>query len=787
MRFIYFSDWHGRVTPPENRLDDYKETMRKKLSEVLDIGEKYNVDGYLEGGDFLDAPNTPLDYVSSIIKLWKSKTNKPLIGIVGNHEEYANNIKSIPKTVAGFIGDITDFITFVSKDNPYIFTDKENNYTVAISGVDYHLDMDTPEHISDYIIDKKQGDVQIHLTHGMLNDKSLGSLIKHTTIDQIKDTKADVTLSGHDHIGFPMMQIDGKFFCNPGGLARISNNLKEIKRKPKILLISVDENKKVSIKPIYLKTALKGEEVLDRTVIESKKAKDEKIAEFKSAVMIAKEKKSTDILEIVKTIGKEKDIDSNIINEIIDEITDKVIQMKSSLNKGSSSDNIYIEKIILENFQSHKDSIINCSKNFNIFIGESGQGKSAILRALSFVYENKGKVKRIITRGKTHVRVTLVLNNGYKVSRYAEKKNGGKNGYEVYNPNTNETEFFNTKALPDIQNLLGYSPLNLDKDLSISLNFMKQGTGWFLISDDYTAPQRAKIIGGIYGTQFSDGVVRNIEVLEKQNKKEEDKLKKDVEKLDSQIEEFDYLDSYNEKINKIKISSNKIVELEDKIKNIKALISEKDNLNKKLTDIDTTINKTKSINSDVKDIINKLKDSIEKTNRIESISKKIENLDKSIINEKVILSQEKNVNKALSEMTKLKQLNKNKEKGIDILSKIKEQNNSNKKINKYLQNIDKTLKITENVDSLNLKKDFDMISNIKERRDSAIKIFNKRNKININIKKEETNIENLNKDLNVQVLQYKNLLKKIGRCPICLSPIDDNTIDRIISKILSKN
>ena len=788
MRFLYFSDWHGRITPPENRLDDYEQTMTNKLIEVLDIGEKYQVDAYLDGGDFWDAPNAPLDYVAKIMNLWKSKTNKKKIGIVGNHEEYANNVKSIPKTVAGFTGNISDYIVYVSKENPYIFTDK-SGYTVAISGVDYHLDMDMPEHLDDYIIDEKKGDIQIHLTHGMLKNKSLGDLITHTSIDQITNTKADITLSGHDHIGFPITEVDGKYFCNPGGLARVSNNIKEINRKPKVLLIDIDENKKITLKNIYLKSALRGEDVLDRSVIESKKEKDEKIAQFKSSVKIAKEKKSTDILEIIKTIGSEKSIDNDIIDNIIDEITKKVVEMGSSLNKGSSSENILIEKIILENFQSHEHTIIDCSENFNIFIGESGQGKSSVLRALAFVYENKGKVKRLITRGKRNVRVTLVLNNGYKVSRYAELKGKtgtdvGKNGYEVFNPNTQEPEFFNTKALPDIQEILGYSTLKLDKDLEVSVNFMKQGVGWFLISDNYTAPQRAKIIGGIYGTQFADGVIRNIETEEKQIKKKSDTLEKDVEKINNQLQEFNYLDDYNAKINEVKDYLNQLRQLEEESNEIKDLIAKKEQLSKKISEINNVISVTEDIDINIKESLNKLRDLNAKKKRIESISLKIEKIDKDVKKEKNILSQENNVTLALQEVSKLKSLSKNRDKGEDIIAKIKEYNSDKTKISTWLKNIENTLTITESIEDL--KGSFTKIKEIREKRNLVIDVCNKRNAVNLSIKKEKDIITQNTKLLNTQVEEYKVLLRKIGKCPVCLSPIDNVSIERIMLKILAK-
>ena len=45
----------------------------------------------------------------------------------------------------------------------------------------------------------------------------------------------------------------------------------------------------------------------------------------------------------------------------------------------------YIKKIILQNFQSHKYSIVELDEQLNVIVGPSDSGKSAIIRALKWV------------------------------------------------------------------------------------------------------------------------------------------------------------------------------------------------------------------------------------------------------------------------------------------------------------------------------------------------------------------------------------------------------------------
>jgi exonuclease SbcC len=189
-------------------------------------------------------------------------------------------------------------VRFATKENPYIIT-TEDGLKVAVTGAHFHLDIDYPENIDDYIVEEKLGDYHIHIVHGMLSDKSMGGVIRHTLIDQIKHTKADLTIAGHNHIGFPLTEVDGKYFVNPGAIPRLSNDVKEIARKPKVLLIDITRENGLKLKEIYLQDVQDGEIVLDRAKIEAKKDANEQIEEYKKAIRDAKVEKKADITEII--------------------------------------------------------------------------------------------------------------------------------------------------------------------------------------------------------------------------------------------------------------------------------------------------------------------------------------------------------------------------------------------------------------------------------------------------------------------------------------------------------
>ncbi|HAA42512.1 MAG TPA: chromosome segregation protein SMC, partial [Ruminiclostridium sp.] len=78
---------------------------------------------------------------------------------------------------------------------------------------------------------------------------------------------------------------------------------------------------------------------------------------------------------------------------------------------------IRIEEIIIENFQSHKNTKITFKDGLNVIIGASDHGKSAIIRAIKWVLYNEPRGSDYIRQGANYARVTLKMSNGYTIIR----------------------------------------------------------------------------------------------------------------------------------------------------------------------------------------------------------------------------------------------------------------------------------------------------------------------------------------------------------------------------------
>lgn len=309
MKLLYFTDTHIRGTSPKNRLDDYSETLKTKLREIGDIIKEENIDFVLHGGDLFDRPDVSVSIVSDFAKIFQSY-KVPIYIVSGNHDIFGHNPDTLDRTMLGLLCNL-GVLNLVNYKKIIL----EKDFKVQLTASPYIYSMDEKSNRENYIVRNVDNDCKysIHMTHGFLIDKPFVKEVSHTLIEEIKDTKADITLGGHYHFGFKTTEIDGKYFVNPGALIRISNSLTEIKRKPKVNIITLDDE--IKIEDRYLKCAKPGEEVLDRTEMERHQFKGIKMAEFKESLDATSNFNSMDIFNLLLKISESENISDEVKKE----------------------------------------------------------------------------------------------------------------------------------------------------------------------------------------------------------------------------------------------------------------------------------------------------------------------------------------------------------------------------------------------------------------------------------------------------------------------------------------
>lgn len=317
LRLLYFTDTHIRGTTPKNRKDNLQETLERKLNEVGQIIKDYNIDYVLHGGDLFDRPDVSISIVSNFASILNSY-NVPIYIISGNHDVYGHNPNTIGRTILGLLDALN--VVRIIKENEVIYLNK-GGVRVQLTGQPYTYNIDHEGYKGEYIVNEvsPDADFSIHMVHGMLLNKPFIKGVPYTLIDDILDTKADITLAGHYHSGFGIVETNNKYFVNPGSLIRITNSLREIERHPKVVFIELKDS--INMKLVPLKTALKGEEVLDREEIENHIFKSERLFDFKQSIDAAINFDKLEINEILMEVSNAENVSDEVKKEALKRIS----------------------------------------------------------------------------------------------------------------------------------------------------------------------------------------------------------------------------------------------------------------------------------------------------------------------------------------------------------------------------------------------------------------------------------------------------------------------------------
>lgn len=315
MRFLFLTDTHIRGTAPRGRLDDVYETLKSKLNEVSDIIHEQHVDIVLHGGDFFDRPDISPSIVREFAAIFQ-KFDRPIYGVAGNHDIYGHNPATIGRTMVGLL-DGVNVIKLIEPSNPVIFED--GSARIQLTGQPYIYDIDYKDRCKQYYIVSKPVDIDfaIHMVHGMLLDKKIFEGAAYTLIDDIIDTGADITLSGHFHSGFGIKRVNDKYFVNPGSLMRMTSSMAEMERWPSVLIMDINSDNGISLQIKRLDSARPGADVLDRAYIEQEQMKKQRLATFFQEIGSAGEFKRLDLSAIIQQVAGDEHIADDVKEEAL--------------------------------------------------------------------------------------------------------------------------------------------------------------------------------------------------------------------------------------------------------------------------------------------------------------------------------------------------------------------------------------------------------------------------------------------------------------------------------------
>ena len=191
-----------------------------------------------------------------------------------------------------------------------------------------------------------------------------------------------------------------------------------------------------------------------------------------------------------------------------------------------------INSLEIENIQSHEHTKLDFTDHVNVIIGSSNQGKSAILRALYWIKNNR-------PLGIDNLASHWIVNDkGYLTGEMSAKLENDKGVVErrrtkddnQYIVNGNVLNVVKTDIPFQVSNLLNLSDTNVQKQLDSP----------FLLSQ--TSGEVARYFNQIVNLDVIDKVLTNAETKRRKLKNRIDACGEEIDRIEEKLDEFNWID-----------------------------------------------------------------------------------------------------------------------------------------------------------------------------------------------------------------------------------------------------
>ncbi|TDT61546.1 AAA family ATPase [Fonticella tunisiensis] len=476
----------------------------------------------------------------------------------------------------------------------------------------------------------------------------------------------------------------------------------------------------------------------------------------------------------------------------------------------------YIKSIELINFQSHKNSFISFENGLNVISGPSDNGKSAIIRALKWVLYNEPKGTDFIRQGESSCKVTLILSDNTTIVRERTKS---KNLYKIINSEGKESVFegFGNEIPEEILKAHGILRMYIDASSAQSINLSEQLEGPFLISQPGSI--KAKAIGRLVGVHIVDEALKELNRDISNLQSDEKRIYKNIDELNDKLKEYEYLKDRKKEIERKERIIMDLVNKNERIKKLKDLKDQYETLRNEEKETLIMLKKLKSIEK-AENAVSLLESQVKRIGMLYDLNARYGMVIQDIDYQKTILHKTRFIdqgtlkllnginmishyNKLLDYHRKITQYNRELENIYGVLNKLATLDKANiitneieiytKKFNNLVELKDEMTALSDRITKgeVYLKK-FEQMEKAMNSFSESVSMTEKYKKMyemyqkyiaivhdeKITIKNIKTCNESIKEDIN----EYMALLKKIGKCPVCMSPIEEHTIEQIINE-----
>ena len=193
-----------------------------------------------------------------------------------------------------------------------------------------------------------------------------------------------------------------------------------------------------------------------------------------------------------------------------------------------------LNRLEIENFQSHKDSMLEFSPGVNLIIGESDNGKSALLRAIYWAAMNKPAGKEFVNwEDNKAVASVTIENDNHAICRII----GDSINSYFLDGMDNELTGFGKHGVPEAIK----TALHLNE-----INFQRQQDTFFLI--DKSPGEVGRYLNSVINLEVIDKSLTHAGGRARSASAENERLKTDLTELKSELDSYSWIDNFSVKL-----------------------------------------------------------------------------------------------------------------------------------------------------------------------------------------------------------------------------------------------
>jgi len=435
-----------------------------------------------------------------------------------------------------------------------------------------------------------------------------------------------------------------------------------------------------------------------------------------------------------------------------------------------------IQHLVIENFQSHARSELSFGPGLNVIIGPSDNGKSAVLRALRWALYNEPRGSEFVRVGARECRVTVTMSDGVQVVRELLLTKSGASGrsrYIIRYPDRDEQVFegFGIDVPAEVIKAHGMPQVLLDTDKRVLLSLGSQLEGPFLLTE--SGSLRARAIGRLLGVHVVDAAVRSTQKDIRSARMEVSRLEREAERYAEALKPYEDIPQQEARLNQAEELLATVERLTQRLQRLQTLNAQLASTEAESIRVDSALARLDGL-SEAREHLLSAEETQRRVGRLERLATDLSRVEQESRTYRsrvaalgAIDTVESHAREAAIRQSRLSSLTRVES---DLSRRLRELDQLDRAMAR-LTAIDRASELTQSM--------ADKTQRIQQLQAKQAELADLQSRL----AKGEALVQEQDRALRQALAEYEGVLRRLGKCPTCLQPVQPAAIPRILAEL----